>query len=58
MKFRAVVQPEATFSRKAEANACASYLMHLRSHRSVGRMGTFIETIERQRDALPPVRDA
>ena len=57
MKFNAVEQHEANFSRKAEAKACASYLMHLRSHRSVGRMGTFMETIERQRDALPPVRE-
>ena len=57
MKFNAVEQSAATFSRRAEAKACASYLTHFRSHRSVGRMGTFIETIERHRDALPPVRE-
>ena len=54
MKSNIVEQHDGNFSRKAEAKACASYLMHLRSYRSVG-WGPYANN-EKQRDALPAVR--
>ena len=54
MESHAVEQHDAEFLRKAEAKACASYLMHLNSHRSAG-CGSL--PTEGQRDARSAARE-